>query len=86
MTWGQALHIGGALIRANGLTSWTRRHALATQGASVRKPRWADGIPLISGLLMIGGGVCTIVTEIALLADLIKTRRGLHRPDKAQGD
>jgi hypothetical protein len=69
--WSHALLFGGALFLVYGLTSWYRRLALATQGEPVRKPRWADGIPLISGLLLIGGGICMIVTEIAQLADLV---------------
>ncbi len=72
MILGHALIIGGCLFLAWGLTSWYMTVARASQGAeTVRKPRWTDGIPIISGLLLIMGGFCMIVTEIVQVAGLV---------------
>jgi len=60
---GHALKVGGCLFLVFGLTSWYMRIASASQGNTVRNPKWLDGIPIVCGLLMIAGGTCAIVKE-----------------------
>lgn len=59
---GHSLLIGGCLLIAFNLTSWYRDLMAEAKGQSIKqKARWIDGLALLSGLLLIGGGVCYIL-------------------------
>jgi hypothetical protein len=65
VTWGHALIIVGCFLTALNLTLWYKDILSSIQGARRgRKPRLYDGLLLLSGLLLIMGGFCSIVTWV----------------------
>jgi hypothetical protein len=74
---GHSLLIGGSLLIAFNLTSWYRDLMAEVKGQSTKqRTRWIDGLALLSGLLLIGGGICYIVTWV-IDYRLIPTVQGL---------
>jgi hypothetical protein len=62
LVMGHILVIAGSILITWNLTGWYMKLLSAAQGSVPgRKPRFYDGIGLISGLLLIAGGVCYII-------------------------
>ena len=59
---GHILVVAGCVLAVWNLTSWYKNLLSASQGSvPARKPRWIDGLALLSGMLLIAGGVCYII-------------------------